>query len=154
MRSKKIVVLSRRETDVVERTLSIIKPDAVKKHAIGDIIGRFEKSGLKVIGMKMIFMDKEDAGVFYGVHRGKDFYDGLVDFMSSGPVVVMVLEGENAIKRVREIMGPTDPAKAPKGTIRGDMGALLPMNVVHGSDSPESARIEISYFFKSFQLFS
>jgi len=139
---------------MTERTLSIIKPDAVKKQVIGEIITRFERNGLKVIGMKMIFMNKEDAGIFYGIHKGKDFYDGLVDFMSSGPVVAMVLEGENAIKGLREIMGPTDPAKAPKGTVRGDMGGSLPMNVVHGSDSPESARVEISYFFKSFQLFS
>ncbi len=137
-----------------ERTLSIIKPDGVKKKVIGEVIRRFEEHGLTIIGMKMIAVNKEEAGGFYAVHKDKAFYESLTDFISSGPVVLMVLEGENAIKSVREIMGPTDSTKAPKGTIRGDFGASIQNNIVHGSDSSESARFEISYFFNSLEIFS
>lgn len=136
----------------VERTLSIVKPDAVSRKIIGEVIRRFEENGLRIIGMKMIQMDKMEAAGFYSVHKGKAFFDSLTDFMSSGPAVIMVLEGADAIKKVRAIMGPTDSTKAPKGTIRGDFGTSIQHNIVHGSDSPESARFEISYFFNFLEL--
>ena len=139
---------------MTERTLSIIKPDAVVQRVIGEVIKRFEENHLKIIGMKMLSMDKKMAGGFYVVHKEKSFYDSLTDFMSSGPVVVMVLEGENAIGQVRSLMGPTDSSKAPKGTIRGDHGSSIERNIVHGSDSPESAAFEIPYFFHSSELLS
>jgi nucleoside-diphosphate kinase len=130
-----------------ERTLAIIKPDAVKKYVIGDIISHYEQAGLRPVAMRMLVMSKGTAEGFYAVHRSRPFYDSLCTFMSSGPVVVLVLKGENAIKKNREIMGATDPAKAEKGTIRAKHGANIEYNAVHGSDSPETARVEIAYFF-------
>ncbi len=130
-----------------ERTLSIIKPDAVKGNHIGDIISRFEKSGLKIAEIKMVRLSPSQAGEFYGEHHGKPFYDDLVRFMTSGPVVVIVLEGNNAIAKNREIMGATNPEKAMKGTIRADFAQSVTENSVHGSDSPESAQREIGFFF-------
>ncbi|HRD54992.1 MAG TPA: nucleoside-diphosphate kinase [Parachlamydiaceae bacterium] len=131
-----------------EQTLSIIKPDAVKNRHIGDIISRFEKNNLKVVALKMVHLDKAQAGDFYAVHKGRPFYAELVDFMSSGPVVVMVLDGEHAVGKNRELMGATDPAKALPGTIRKDFAESLGKNAVHGSDSLENAKIEIDFFFK------
>lgn len=137
---------------MLERTLSIIKPDGVAQQVVGEVIKRFEQNHMKIIGMKLITMDKKMAGGFYVIHKNKSFYDSLTAFMSSGPVVVMVLEGEKAIEKVRSIMGPTDSTKAPKGTIRGDYGSSIEKNIVHGSDSQESANFEISYFFSSSEL--
>lgn len=131
-----------------EITLSIIKPDAVENNYIGDIIARFEKNGLRIAGMKMVKLNEKEAGDFYAVHKGRPFYDDLVAFMTSGPVVVMVLEGDNAIKKNRELMGATDPEKAADGTIRKDFATSLSKNAVHGSDAPETAETEIMYFFK------
>lgn len=136
----------------MERTLSIIKPDAVKKNLIGEIISRFEKNGLRVAAMKKIWMSKEEAKGFYIVHKDKPFYDSLTDFMSEGPIVVMVLEGENAISKNRDIMGATNPADASEGTIRKDFGESIERNAVHGSDSPETAAFEISYFFSQLEI--
>ena len=136
----------------MERTLSIIKPDAVKKNLIGEVIGRFEKAGLRVVGLKMLHLTKDQAKGFYIVHKDKPFYDSLTDFMSEGPVVVMVLEGEGAIEKVRSIMGATNPADAAPGTIRADFGTNVERNVVHGSDSPESAEFEIKYFFNALEI--
>lgn len=136
----------------MERTLSIIKPDAVGKDKIGPIISRFEKSGLIVAAMRMLWLGKKEAMRFYAVHKERSFYDSLVEFMISGPVVVMVLEGENAIKRNREIMGATDPSKADAGTIRKDFAEGIEKNAVHGSDSPENARTEIAFFFSETDL--
>lgn len=135
-----------------ERTLAIIKPDAVKKHAIGDIITRYEKAGLKPVAMKLMQMSKPVAEGFYAVHKARPFFDSLCSFMSSGPAVVLVLQGENAIKKNREIMGATDPAKADTGTIRKAHGTNIEFNAVHGSDSPETARFEIGYFFSDMEL--
>lgn len=131
----------------IERTFSIIKPNAVKKGVIGPIIERFEKNGLKVAAMKLTTLDKIKTEVFYAEHAARPFFGELVSFMISGPVVLMVLEGENAVARNREIMGATDPAKAAAGTIRKDFGDSLGENSVHGSDSLESARCEIAHFF-------
>lgn len=136
----------------MERTLSIIKPDAVKKNVIGDIISRFEKNGLRIAAMKKIWMTKEEAKGFYIVHKDKPFYDSLTDFMSEGPIVVMVLEGENAIAKNREIMGATNPANAAPGTIRKDFAENVERNAVHGSDAPETAAFEIGYFFSSLEI--
>ena len=136
----------------VERTLSIIKPDAVKKNLIGEIISRFEKNGLRIAAMKKILMTKEQAKGFYIVHRDKPFYDDLTTFMSEGPIVVMVLEGENAIAKTREIMGATNPASAAPGTIRKDFGENIERNAVHGSDAPETAAFEIKYFFSELEI--
>lgn len=133
----------------IEHTLSIIKPDAVAKNHIGDIISRFEKGGLRVIAAKMIHLTQEQAGDFYAVHQGRPFYNDLVQFMTSGPVLVMVLEGENAIAKNREIMGATDPKKAAAGTIRADFAASIDENAVHGSDAPDTALVEIESFFKT-----
>jgi nucleoside-diphosphate kinase len=132
----------------LERTLSIIKPDAVGNNHIGDIITRFEKAGLYVIAAKMKHLTKKDAEGFYAVHKERPFFKDLVSFMITGPVLIIVLEGENAIAKNRDIMGPTDPKKAPRGTIRGDLAKTIDENAVHGSDSPETSRIEIAYFFK------
>ena len=137
-----------------ERTLAIIKPDAVKKHAIGDIINRYEKAGLKPVAMKLMQMSKPVAEGFYAVHKARPFFDSLCTFMSSGPAVVLVLQGENAIKKNREIMGATDPAKADAGTIRKAHGTNIEFNAVHGSDSPETASFEIGYFFPGMEIFS
>lgn len=135
-----------------ERTLAIIKPDAVKKHVIGDIINRYERAGLKPIAMRMMSLSKSAAQGFYAVHKARPFYDSLCTFMSSGPVVVLVLQGDNAIKQHRDLMGATDPAKAEAGTIRKAHGTNIEFNAVHGSDSPETAKFEIGYFFPEMEL--
>ena len=131
----------------VERTLSIIKPDAVAKNVVGEIYSRFEKAGLKIAAARMVWLSRSDAEGFYAVHRERPFFRDLVDFMTTGPVMVQVLEGENAIARNRELMGATDPKKAAPGTIRADFAQSIDANAVHGSDGPETARSEIAYFF-------
>lgn len=131
----------------VERTLSIIKPDAVEKNVIGEIVSRFEKAGLQIVAQRMMHLSKEKAGGFYAEHEGRPFYEPLVEFMTSGPVVVQVLEGENAVAANRELMGATNPAEAASGTIRADFADGMPNNAAHGSDSATSAAREISYFF-------
>lgn len=136
----------------IERTLSIIKPDGVAKNLIGEIDRRFEQAGLTIVAAKMLHMTREQAEGFYAVHRERPFFNDLVNFMISGPVLVQVLEGENAIVRNREIMGATDPKKAEKGTIRADFAQTIDENVVHGSDSDETARTEIAYFFSVAEL--
>jgi len=138
----------------VERTLSIIKPDAVKKNAIGRILARFEDAGLKVIAARMTHLSRAEAEKFYGVHRERPFFKDLVGFMISGPVLVQVLEGKDAIARNREIMGATDPKKAAKGTIRADFADSIDANAVHGSDGPDTAKSEIAFFFKNGELHS
>ncbi len=132
---------------VVERTLSIIKPDGVKRNLIGKIVGRFEEEGLKISAMNMKWLSRQEAEGFYAVHRARPFFGELVDFMVSGPVVIMCLEGENAIAKNREIMGATNPAQAAEGTIRRMFSQSIGENTVHGSDSPETARQEVAYFF-------
>lgn len=136
----------------IERTFSIIKPNAVKKNVIGEIVARFEKNGLKVIASRMIHLSRKEAEGFYAVHKGKPFFDDLVTFMISGPVVVQVLEGESAISKNREIMGATNPANAAPGTIRADFADGFTENAVHGSDAPETAKQEISYFFSETEV--
>ncbi|HEX2549879.1 MAG TPA: nucleoside-diphosphate kinase [Gammaproteobacteria bacterium] len=136
-----------------ERTLSILKPDAVAKSLIGEINRRFEKRGLRIVGTKMLHLTKEDAERFYAVHKERPFYNDLVRFMSSGPVVVQVLEGENAIALNREIMGATNPKDAAPHTIRADFAASIDHNAVHGSDGPDTAKEEISFFFKPNEIF-
>lgn len=131
----------------MERTLSIIKPDAVAKNVIGQIYARFEEAGFKIVAAKMIHLDREQAGGFYAVHKERPFYNDLIDFMTSGPVMVQVLEGEDAVVRHREVMGATNPQEAAPGTIRADFATSIDENAVHGSDSLENAEIEISYFF-------
>ena len=138
----------------VERTLSIIKPDAVAKNVIGEIYARFEKAGLKIIAARMMHLSRADAEGFYAVHRERPFFRDLVDFMTSGPVMVTVLEGDNAIAKNRELMGATDPKKAAAGTIRADFAQSIDANAVHGSDAPETAAVEIAYFFPSHQVYS
>jgi nucleoside-diphosphate kinase len=138
----------------IERTLAIVKPDAVRRGLIGEIIGRFEEGRLAVRGLRMVHLTKAEAEAFYAVHRRRPFFDSLTSFMSSGPVVVMVLEGAGAIARVREIMGATDPAKAEPGTIRRDLAEGIERNAVHGSDSPEAAATEIPCFFSSVDIFT
>ena len=135
-----------------ERTLSIIKPDGVSRNVIGDVIRRLEKEGLNVGAMKMIQMSKAQAKGFYKVHEGKPFFESVTDFMSSGPCVVMILEGENVIARYRELMGATNCEDAAEGTIRRDFATDIEKNVVHGSDSPENAEIEINYFFNALEI--
>ncbi len=137
---------------MVQRTFSIIKPDAVKKNAIGEALGYFEKAGLKVVAMKMLHLTKEEAKGFYIVHKERPFYDELTTFMSEGPIVAVVIEGEDAIVRVREIMGATNPAQAAPGTIRAALGANIERNAVHGSDSGQSASFEIPYFFSALEI--
>jgi len=137
-----------------ERTLSIIKPDAVAKDVIGQIKARFENAGLKIVASKMIFMDEAKAGGFYAEHKERPFFNDLVSFMTSGPVVVQVLEGENAITQNRDLMGATNPQEATAGTIRADFAETIDANAVHGSDSPESAVREIAYFFDDNEIFS
>ncbi|EPP34799.1 nucleoside diphosphate kinase [Chlamydia ibidis] len=136
----------------MEQTLSIIKPDSVSKSHIGEIIAIFEKSGLRVAAMKMVHLSSKEAEGFYAVHKSRPFFQELVDFMISGPAVVMVLEGENAVARNRELMGATNPAEATPGTIRSQFGESIGINAVHGSDSLENARIEISYFFSKTEI--
>lgn len=131
----------------VERTLSIIKPDAVAKNVIGQIYNRFESASLKIVAAKMLHMDDEKAGGFYAEHKGRPFFDDLVSFMTSGPVVVQVLEGENAVALNRELMGATNPQEAAPGTIRADFAETIDANAVHGSDSLASAEREVAYFF-------
>ncbi len=138
----------------VEQTLSIIKPDAVKKNIIGQILARFEAAGLRIVAARMMLLSRAEAEGFYAVHRERPFFGALVEFMISGPVLVQVLEGENAIARNRELMGATDPRKAGKGTIRADFAASIDANAVHGSDGPETARSEIAYFFPLCEVFS
>lgn len=136
----------------MEKTLSIIKPDGVAKGLIGEVIKRFEKAGLRIVAMKMIWMSKKEAEGFYAVHRGKSFYDSLTSFMSSGPCVVMVLEGAQAISKNRELMGATNPKEAAPGTIRREFASSIEQNIVHGSDAPETAAFEISYFFNALEI--
>ncbi len=138
----------------MERTLSIVKPDGVAKGVIGEVIRRFEKAGLKIAAMKMIHMSKKEAEGFYAVHRGKKFYDSVTDFMSSGPCVVMILEGPQAISKNRELMGATNPQDAAPGTLRKEFATNIERNVVHGSDAPETAAFEMGYFFNALEICS
>ncbi len=138
----------------VERTLSIIKPDAVAKNVIGKIYSRFETNGLKVVAARMAHLSRQEAEGFYAVHRARPFFKDLVEFMISGPVMIQVLEGENAIAKNRELMGATDPKKAEKGTIRADFAESIDANAVHGSDAPETAAVEIAYFFPAMAIHS
>ncbi len=136
----------------MERTLSIVKPDGVRKNVIGDVISRFEKQGLQIAALKMASLSKAEAEGFYAVHRARPFFASLTEFMCSGPVVLMVVSGEGAIKKVRDIMGATDPAKAAPGTIRKDLADSIESNIVHGSDAPETAAFEIGYFFNALEI--
>lgn len=136
----------------MERTLSIVKPDGVKKNLIGELIKRFEQKGLRIAALKMLRMSVNDAKGFYIVHKERPFYDSLTGFMSEGPIVVVVVEGENAISKVRELMGATNPKDAAPGTIRADFASDIEHNIVHGSDSKESASYEIPYFFSSLEI--
>ena len=135
-----------------ERTISIIKPDAVAKNVIGEIYARFEKAGLRIVAAKMLQLSREQAEGFYAVHKERPFFNDLVDFMVSGPVMVQVLEGDNAITRNREVMGATNPAEAAPGTIRADFAKSIDENAVHGSDGPDTAKTEIAYFFSEDEL--
>lgn len=145
--------MAKHMTQTKEQTLSIIKPDAVEQNQIGNIIEYFEREGLSIVAAKMMHLSAEQAGEFYAVHKARPFFQELVDFMISGPILVMVLEGENAIARNRQIMGPTDPSKAPAGTIRADFATSIDRNAIHGSDSPQTAKDEISFFFKQNEIF-
>ncbi len=138
----------------MEKTLSIVKPDGVKKGVIGDVIGRFEKAELKVVALKMVHLSTDGAQGFYAVHKERPFFQSLTKFIASGPIVPMVIEGENAISAVRGIMGATNPQDAEEGTIRKDFADSIESNIVHGSDSPESAGSEIDYFFQENEIFS
>ncbi|MBI3899599.1 MAG: nucleoside-diphosphate kinase [Gammaproteobacteria bacterium] len=137
----------------VERTLSIVKPDAVARNLIGEVYARFERAGLRVVAAKMLQLNQQQAEGFYSVHKERPFFKDLVKFMTSGPVMVQVLEGENAVTRHREIMGATDPKKAAPGTIRADLATSVEENAVHGSDAVETARTEIAYFFNNGDIF-
>jgi nucleoside-diphosphate kinase len=137
----------------VERTLSIIKPDAVAKNVIGRINSRFEQAGLKIVAARMMWLSRQQAEGFYAVHKDRPFFKDLVEFMTSGPVLIQVLEGENAINKNRDLMGATDPKKAAKGTIRADFAQSIDANAVHGSDSPQTAANEIAYFFATDEIF-
>ena len=136
----------------IERTLSIIKPDGVAKNIIGKIYSRFEKAGLQIIAAKMLHLSKEQAGEFYAVHKERPFYGDLIEFMTSGPVMVQVLEGNNAISKNREVMGATNPKEAAEETIRADFAETVDENVVHGSDGPDTAKVEIAFFFKDDEI--
>lgn len=138
----------------VERTLSIVKPDAVAKNVIGKIYSRFETNGLRIVAARMEWLSRAQAEGFYAVHKGRPFFNDLVQFMTSGPVMIQVLEGEDAIAKNRELMGATDPKKAAAGTIRADFAQSIDANAVHGSDAPETAAVEIAYFFPSMDVFS
>jgi len=138
----------------MERTLSIIKPDAVAKNVIGEIYGRFEKAGLKVVAAKMVHLSEEEAKQFYAVHKERPFFKDLVSFMISGPVMIQVLEGENAIAKNRELMGATNPKEAAAGTIRADFAQSIDANAVHGSDAAETAAVEIAFFFPRMNIYS
>ena len=137
----------------VQRTLSIIKPDAVAKNVIGQIYARFEGAGLRIVASRMTHLSRQEAEGFYAVHKGRPFFNDLVSFMVSGPVMIQVLEGENAILKNRDLMGATDPKKADKGTIRADFAQSIDANAVHGSDAPETAAVEIAYFFPASQVY-
>jgi|SRR3990167_5147552 len=137
---------------MAERTLSIVKPDGVKKNLIGEVTGRFEKAGLRIIALKMASLTKKEAEGFYAVHRERPFFKSLTDFMSSGPVVIMAVEGEGAIKKIRDIMGATNPKDAMPGTIRKDFADSIESNIVHGSDAADTARFEIAYFFNALEI--
>ncbi|MFO0688739.1 MAG: nucleoside-diphosphate kinase [Myxococcota bacterium] len=136
----------------VERTFAIIKPDAVKNKVAGQILARIEASGLEIVAMKKIQLSEQGAKGFYAVHKARPFFADLVKFMTSGPVVALVLEGEGAIKKWRDLMGPTNSQQAPKGTLRGDFGTDVERNATHGSDAPETARLEIAYFFNASEI--
>ena len=136
----------------VERTLSIIKPDAVAKNVIGEIYARFERAGLKIVAARMTHLSRNDAEGFYAVHKGRPFFKDLVEFMISGPVMIQVLEGDSAIQKNRDLMGATDPKKAAAGTIRADFAQSIDANAVHGSDAPETANVEIAYFFSGTEI--
>ena len=138
---------------MVERTLVMVKPDAVRRGKVGEVIARFEKAGLTIRALKMVCLERREAEGFYHVHRERPFFAGLTQFMSSGPSVAMILEGPDAIAKVRALMGATDPAKAEPGTIRKDLASSIEQNAVHGSDSPESAAYEIPYFFGALEQF-
>ena len=138
----------------IERTLSIIKPDAVAKNVIGKIYSRFETNGLKIIASRMAWLSPQEAGEFYAVHKERPFYKDLVTFMTSGPVMIQVLEGENAIAKNRDLMGATDPKKAAPGTIRADFASSIDANAVHGSDGPDTAKVEIAFFFPAMNVYS
>ena len=137
----------------LERTLSIIKPDAVKKNVIGQVLARFESAGLRMVAARMKHLSRAEAEGFYAVHRQRPFFRDLVEFMISGPVLIQVLEGENAIAKNRELMGATDPSKAEKGTIRADFAQSIDANAVHGSDSVDNARTEVAYFFPACEVY-
>ncbi len=137
-----------------EQTLSIIKPDGVRRNLIGEIYSRFEKAGLKIVAAKMVWLSRREAEGFYHVHRERPFFDSLCEFMTSGPIMVQVLEGEDAIARNRELMGATNPAEAAEGTIRRDFAESIEANTVHGSDGPDTAAFEIGYFFNALELHS
>jgi nucleoside-diphosphate kinase len=142
-----------KETEMsIERTLSIIKPDGVKRNLVGEILRRFESNGLRVIATRMQNLSKTEAEGFYAVHKARPFYSDLVSYMTSGPVVVTVLEGENAISRNRELMGATNPKEADAGTIRADFAESIEANTVHGSDGPDTAAVEVAYFFRSTEI--
>jgi nucleoside-diphosphate kinase len=145
---------SRKEFEMMERTLSIIKPDGVERGLIGEVIKRLETNDLKIIAMKMIYMTKAQAEGFYAVHKQRPFFESLTTFMSSGPAVVMVLEGENVIAGYRDLMGATNYEEAAEGTIRREFATDIEKNIVHGSDAPETAAFEIAYFFNSFEIVS
>ena len=136
----------------IERTLSIVKPDAVARGATGEILRRFEEAGLRIIAIKALRLTEEDARGFYAVHKERPFYADLVEFMTSGPIIVSALEGEGAIAKNRELMGETDSQKAKKGTIRGDFGTDIEKNAVHGSDGTDTAKLEIAYFFNATEI--
>ena len=138
----------------IERTLSIIKPDAVAKNVIGQIYARFEAAGLKIVAAKMVHLSADEAGAFYSAHKDRSFFKDLVDFMTSGPVMVQALEGENAVLKHRDLMGATDPKKAAPGTIRADFADSIDANAVHGSDAVEAAAVEIAFFFPGMNVYS
>ena len=136
----------------IERTFGIVKPDAVEKNAVGGVVGMIEGAGLKIVALRMVRLSDAQARAFYAVHKDRPFYGDLVKFMTSGPVCVMAIEGENAIARYREVMGPTDSTKAPSGTIRNRYGTNIERNAVHGSDGPDTAKVEVAFFFAGLDL--
>ena len=138
----------------IERTLSIIKPDAVRKNLIGTILARFEAAGLRIVAARMMHLSRAEAEAFYAVHRGRPFFRDLVEFMTSGPIMVQALEGEGAIMKNRDLMGATDPKKAAPGTIRADFADSIDANAVHGSDAPETAQVEIAFFFAGLNVYA
>jgi nucleoside-diphosphate kinase len=148
------LLIHRKKHMALERTLSIIKPDAVAKNVIGQIYARFEAAGLKIAASRMQHLSRREAEAFYAVHKERPFFKDLVDFMISGPVMIQVLEGENAIAKNRELMGATDPKKADKGTIRADFADSIDANAVHGSDAPETAAVEVAFFFPGLAIYS